>query len=604
MNNITNQVTDLDFDGIKSQLIAYLSAQSEFTDYDFEGSNLSTIMNILAYNTHYNAVLTNAAFNETFLDTALKRSSVVSRANEFGYVPRSKQSAQATVSILLKNNLLQTPVVTIPEFFQFTTSYNGTTYSFYTVDSYSASAQNVWEYSFPSVVLHEGSKVTNSITAVGDPAQKFVIPNGDVDISTIRVYVKDSSGSSAKTKFVRYSDITQTLSTSLVYYLEQNSGGKYQLYFGDGVISKALLAGNVVMITYLVSSGTSANTSSLYAQNFAISGLPYGADGTATVSTISSSSGAGDAETIDEIRYNSRLSFERQNRIVTANDYSSYILENYAAVKSVNVYGGENANPPVYGKVFLSVQPKSNTTISDTLKTEISTYLKEYSSIGIYPEFVDPDYVYLNLNVQIKRNSDLNSVLNGDLQTLVIANIQTYFDQSISLFKKNFYYSKLISTITDTDASILSAYVSMKVQKRIYPVLSALITEKIYFGLPIVKGTIFSNVFYVAINGVTYSGVLADDGLGDLNVLNYSTNSIILTNVGTVDYSSNMMTIDNLVVTAFGSGETSIKISATPQNSNIDITPSVNQILVIDDSSYSSDSGTAAGLTVSIADET
>ena len=604
MNNITNQVTDLDFDGIKQALVSYLSSQSEFTDYDFTGSNLSTIMNILAYNTHYNAILTNAAFNETFLDTALKRSSVVSRANEFGYVPRSVQSAKAHVSVIIQNNLLQTPVVTIPEFFQFTSTYGGSTYSFYTIESYSASAQNSFEYSFPDVVLHEGKLVSNSFTATGAVEQKFVIPNAGVDISTIRVTVRDSAGSTTTNKFVRYTDITQTTSTTKVYYLEQNSGGKYQIYFGDGVISQALLNGNVVTVDYLVSSGTVANVSSMFAQSFSYSSLPFGVDGTMTVATISPSSGAGDAETIDEIRYNSRLSFERQNRVVTANDYSSFILENYSAVKSVNVYGGEEASPPVYGKVFLSIQPKSNTTISDTMKSDIQNYLKEYSSIGIYPEFVDPDYVYLNLNIAVKRNPNQNTSLNGDIQNAIITNVQNYFDQNISLFKKNFYYSQMISVVADTDESILSAYAKVKIQKRISPVVGQLISNSVSFGLPIVKGTVFSNAFYVSINSVTYKAILSDDGLGNLNVLNYSGSSVLLSNVGTVDYVNNSLRITNLMITGFGPDQTEIKITAELESSNIDILPKTNQILLIDDSAFSADSGTAAGLTVSITDET
>ena len=597
------QVTELDFDTIKSNLIAYLRGTSTFSDYDFSGSNLQALINILAYNTHYNGVLTNAAFNETFLDTAIKRGSVVSRAAEIGYVPKSSRSSFAVISLDIRNQLLQTPVVTLPQYYQFTSKVGNSTYSFYTLQDYSASASATYEYLFPAVNVYEGTKLVNSFLVSGEINQKFVIPNKGVDTNSIRVLVSDSANSTVVTKYIKFSDLQNSSSTAKVYYLEENAGGFYELYFGDGVVSNKLSVGNVVTVDYIVPSGSAANVSSMLAQTFIYSSGITGVDGTILINTVSNSGGGSLPESIEEIKFNSKLSFERQNRTITAKDFESYVLSTYGNIKSVSVYGGEDAAIAAYGKVFLSIQAATNESVGESTKAAISADLRQYMNLAVTPVFLDPDFIFVTIISNIKYNKDKTALSSTSITSLVKDAIQNYFDTEISKFKGNFYYSRLSNLISDVDSSIVSNQQSIRLQKRLALTFDTLVTNtKLNFGASLQNETLSSNVFYFVYKTITYSAFLSDKN-GIVRIQSFTDGSVLLDEVGVVDYNLGIVTLNNVVVSGYLGDEVYLKLSCSARQINADITPAKNQILVLDNSTYSSTTNVQTGLSIFVANE-
>ena len=597
------QVTELDFDTIKSNLIAYLRGTSTFSDYDFSGSNLQALINILAYNTHYNGVLTNAAFNETFLDTAIKRGSVVSRAAEIGYVPKSSRSSFAVISLDIRNQLLQTPVVTLPQYYQFTSKVGNSTYSFYTLQDYSASASATYEYLFPAVNVYEGTKLVNSFLVSGEINQKFVIPNKGVDTNSIRVLVSDSANSTVVTKYIKFSDLQNSSSAAKVYYLEENAGGFYELYFGDGVVSNKLSVGNVVTVDYIVPSGSAANVSSMLAQTFIYSSGITGVDGTILINTVSNSGGGSLPESIEEIKFNSKLSFERQNRTITAKDFESYVLSTYGNIKSVSVYGGEDAAIAAYGKVFLSIQAATNESVGESTKAAISADLRQYMNLAVTPVFLDPDFIFVTIISNIKYNKDKTALSSTSITSLVKDAIQNYFDTEISKFKGNFYYSRLSNLISDVDSSIVSNQQSIRLQKRLALTFDTLVTNtKLNFGASLQNETLSSNVFYFVYKTITYSAFLSDKN-GIVRIQSFTDGSVLLDEVGVVDYNLGIVTLNNVVISGYRGDEVYLKLSCSARQINADITPAKNQILVLDNSTYSSTTNVQTGLSIFVANE-
>lgn len=595
------QVTNLDFDTIKETLINYLKTKPEFTDMDFSGSNLQALINVLAYNTHYNGILTNAAFNETFLDTAIKRGSVVSRANEFGYVPKSARSSTATVAIDIQNQYLEPLIVTIPEYHAFTSTFGSKTYTFYTIKAYSASIATGKTFAFPGLELHEGKKLVYAYTATGNVAQKFIIPNIGVDTSTIRVLVRESSETVYQTKFTEFVDLTNAAPSATVYYLEQNPQGFYQISFGDGVLSKAIASNSVVTIDYIVPSGSSANVSAQLTQTFLSSGAIDGVDGTVVVRTLANSAGGADEESTEEVRFNSRLSFERQNRIITSNDFVSFIMGKYGNIKSVSVYGGDQATPPVYGKVFICLQPNDNVFINDTMKTQMKQDMKAFMNMAVTPVFIDPDYIYINLNCSVKYDQNRTTINSGALRSNIMVNIENYFGTNISKFKGEFYYSQLIGIIGDTDPSILSTYAVVSLQKRLSPLTSSVIpTTPANFGNKIKKGSLYTNVFYTQISTSQYQAKIIDDSNGNLVLISATDGTILTPVVGSINYVTGECSLNNLIVNSYVGSEVYLKVNVVCDVNSSDITPLQNQILVLDDSTFNSDTNIQSGVTISL----
>ena len=367
------RVTELDFDQIKQNLKTFLQAQSEFTDYDFEGSGLSVLLDLLAYNTHYQAYYLNMVANEAFLDSALLRDSVVSHAKTLGYIPYSRSAPRATINFTVNTAIDTTATLTVPKGFRFLSNeIDGISYSFVTLNETIVTKSNT-DFSFINLPIYEGELVTYNYTydQTTNPKQIFNIPDEGVDTSTITVQVQESSTNTDTTVYTLASDAGETTTTSSVFFLQENRNKKYDIYFGDDVIGRKINHGSIVSITYLITNGTAANK----ANNFVATDVLVDSLGNSQtdfiIDPISEAAGGAERESVDNIKFAAPLQYTTQNRLVTFKDYESYILNNYPSLDSISVWGGEDNIPPVYGKVFVSMKPKANYYISETEKQRI-----------------------------------------------------------------------------------------------------------------------------------------------------------------------------------------------------------------------------------------
>jgi hypothetical protein len=509
------RVTELDFDTIKQNLKNYLKAQSEFTDYDFEGSGLSVLIDILAYNTHYNAFYANMALNELFLDTAVKRESVVSLAKLLNYTPRSIRAASAKLNLTVNSVIGSPSSLAINRYTPFTSTIGGTTYTFYNIEPQTIVPVG-GIYSFDNLDVFEGTYVANKFTVGSTPGpnEKFEIPNVNVDTTTIRVTVQDTSTSTISTTYTLFAgDITQVTENSTIYYLDQNVRGLYEIYFGDGVLGSKLVTGNQVTIEYLVTSGPNANISDKITQTFALSGAVF--DGTTsysdvTVVTAVKSTDGQTAETIDEIRFSAPKAATAQNRLVSKYDYESFLTKNYNYVDAVSVWGGEDNDPPQYGKVYISIVPKPSQFLTTTRKNAIVTAINEKRSLAITPTFVDPDIFYLNVSSVVKYNPNITNEGSTDVSTAVTIAIQNYFQQNLGSFKQDFALSKLLAAIDDSRESIIGNISEITVQKKLNPTLGVGISNKIKLSNKIEENSFSSTQFYYSYLDTVYAARIKD----------------------------------------------------------------------------------------------
>jgi hypothetical protein len=611
MSNL--RIAELDFDQIKTNLKTYLHAQTEFTDYDFEGSGLSTLLDILAYNTHYNAYLANMVVNEMFLDSAVKRSSAVSIAKHLGYTPVSSRGAVANLDILVTNPTGLPSVLTMDRYTPFTSTVDGVSYTFLTTEAKTADRVGT-TYTFTGVDVTEGTLLSYSY-AVSDitPAAKYEIPNEAVDTTTIKVSVQTSASDTTTTTYTLTTDITGINNTSNVYFLEQNPQGKYQIFFGDGVIGKALTAGNIITIQYLIATGSAVNVSSTITQTFTASGTIGGSSNIVTT-VNSNSTGGADAESITSIKFNAPRVNASKNRAVTAADYEALILANYTGAESVSVWGGEDNDPPYYGRVMISLKPYSGYTISDSTKESIkNNILKTKQGITVTPVFVDPTYFYVNVTASIGYNSSITTLSSDQIKAFVNTAITEYFSTNLQKFNKDYIHSSLLSSILNKNTSITSALLTLKLQRRIIPTLN---TTNIFngdtaikFRNPIKPGTIISSYFYISLNGVSTLVKITDlpsdsppsnTGSGTLRLVNIINGVVVNTNIGTVNYGTGTVSITGVTPTGIPAGVTDIRITGDIQEVDYNLSVSRNEVLVLDDTTTNKIGGLTAGSTVTV----
>lgn len=610
------RIAELDFDTIKTNLKNFLKDQTEFSDYDFEGSALSTLIDLLAYNTHYNAYLANMVINETFLDSAVKRTSAVSIAKHFGYTPRSVRSAKATISVDINpGGGSPASTLTMDRFTTFTTVIDGTTLNFLTTIPYTALLSGS-TYLFSNIEVTEGQQIEYRYTSSNpSPSEKFEIPSSNIDTSTLRVIVQNSSSDTTQTVFSLYSDLSSVQADSLIYYLEENNNGKYQVFFGDNILGKKLSAGNIVILQYLVSSGSDGNVSNLVAQNFSLSGTVSGYSN-ATVTTINNSTGGGDKETLDEIKFNATRQFLAQDRAITANDYKSIIKTSFPTVESIAVWGGEDNVPPIYGKVIVALKPYLGYEISNITKQDIrSSILKSRKSLGIQIEFVDPEYLYVNLIITVYYNSRLTSLSASSLTSQISTTIENYFDNNLEKFDADFYVSKLTTLIDNISTSITGTNITVNLQKRIEPVLNVSNsfsgTNSVRFYHKLHPYEITSTRFNIIISGVVVPAIIEDSpndtpinysGTGTLVLKNPDSGVTLNTNIGQVNYATGEITIDNLIPVGYPTGQLDLRITAETQEEDNNIIANREQIIALDDSTLNPLSNRLQGLTINIVD--
>jgi hypothetical protein len=489
------RVTELDFEQIKENLKDHLRSQSQFTDYDFEGSNLSILIDLLAYNTHYNAILANMVSNEMFLDTALKRSSVASLAKHTSYTPRSIKSARSTVSLTLQNVAGSPTFVTLEPYTQFSTIIDDTTYLFYNKDTHVATPTS-GVYTFAEIELYQGRALDYyfSVPATPSPATRYQIPNLDVDTQTLTVSVQYGGTSSFSETYTLMNDFTQAKANSRIYYLEENTLGYYEIFFGDGILGKAPGYGDVVKINYLVSNGPDANVSQNTAINWTTATITGESSANRSIATISRPQGGAAKETVDQIRFNAINQYTTQGRAITVTDYAALVSENLPGAQSVNVWGGEQNDPPEFGKIFLSIKPYTGYVLTDNEKYRlIKEVLQPRGIVTASHEFVDPLYTHLNFHVLVKYIADNTNRTSNALASLTNQAVIDHIDMNLEKFDSSFYMSELQEDIKNIDTAIRSVIVVLSLQKRISVPVGTLYSGVVKFPAALHPGEIKSN---------------------------------------------------------------------------------------------------------------
>ena len=542
------QVTELDFDQIKQNLKTYLKGQSEFTDYDFEGSGLSVLLDILAYNTHYNAYYLNMVANEAFMDTALLRDSVISHAKVLGYVPYSRKAPRATINFVVNTDVDDDVSLTIPKGFTFLSNeIDGISYNFVTLEETRVTKSNT-DFTFLNLSLYEGQLVTYNYTydQTTNPKQIFSLPDTNVDVSTLFVSVRNSISNTDSEVYTLVSDASTATTTSSVYYLQENRGEKYAIYFGDDVIGKKLPNGAVVSITYLITNGTAANK----ANNFVATGFLADSLGNSQtdfiIDPISEAAGGAERESVDNIKFAAPLQFTTQNRLVTFSDYESFIQKNYPAIDSVSVWGGEDETPPKFGIVYISLKTRENYFLSDTEKQRIiDEIIKPKAIVAIQTVIRDPEFLYLLVSPTVTYDARKTSLTEQQLKTAIRNAILAYKTTNLDKFDSQFILSKIQDTIDSVDTnSIIGSTVLVRLQKRFVPTLNASTPYTINFNSSLRRGTIGNKLTSTTFTVADSSGVNREVQFDEIPQSFSGVSSIQVTNPGAGFTSQPTITID------------------------------------------------------------
>ena len=596
-NDTRLTVTEFDFDDVKSNLKTFLKAQTEFTDYDFEGSGMNILLDVLAYNTHYLGFNANMLANEMFLDSASLRSSVVSHAKTLGYEPTSATAPKAIVDVTLNTTGVATATMSAGTVF--TSTVDEVDYQFVTIADVTKSNTGAG-VPFTNIDIYEGTYVTTRYTVdSSDVDQRFLLPDNRSDTSTLTVKVQTSSSDTTTTTYTKATDITQVSSTSSSYFLQEVESGKFEIYFGDGVVGAALSDDNIVILQYVVTNKARANGASIFANSGAIATVTD-----VSVSTVGSASGGAEPESISSIKYNAPLDYAAQGRCVTAEDYKLYAKKLFTNTESVQVWGGEHGSydtslgvtdTAVYGKVYISIKSTTGNDLTTTEKDQLVTDLAPYTVASITPVIVDPETTYLILTIKFKYDSSATTSITADLETSVTNTLTTYNTDNLKQFGSMFRHSQLTGQIDDTDTAILSNVTNVSVGKFFTPTTTASTAYTLNFN----------NAFYNPHSGhnATAGGVIAstgfkisgdttnvmyfdDDGEGNLRVYYIVAGVRVYQDetAGTVTYSTGKISINGIYITDVSDvdGETSTEIRVTATPDSKDIVPVRNQLLEID----------------------
>ena len=484
-SNTNIQLADLDFNTIKQNFITYLQGQDTLKDYDYTGSALSTLLDVLAYNTQYNAFYLNMVANEMFLDSAIQRESVVSHAKLLNYTPQSAVAPTAIVNMNVYNVTVSS--LTMPRYTRFISeAIDGVNYTFLTTDSMTVNTDLANNLAiFANVEIKQAIVGTNSFTVDTslNPTLTFEIPDTNIDTSTLSVEVQQSSSNTYYDIYTLTTDYTALTSNSLVYFLQEGNSGFYQIYFGDNVLGKALSDGNIVNVSYLSTKGKSAVGANSFTLLDTIGGY-----GTTIITPILSALYGKDKESIESIKFQAPKAYAAGNRAVTKDDYITLIQQNKygIALDAVNVWGGEEINPAEYGKVYISVKPSNGFSLTEAQKNIlINNVIKPISVVTIIPKLVTPDYIYLLFDANITFDSKKTNLTSAQIQTLVKNGITTFCNSTLNTFNSTFAVGDLITYIQSLDKSIIGADFDLILQRRILPIVNSSKTYSVEFANPI-----------------------------------------------------------------------------------------------------------------------
>ena len=577
------EITDLDFDAVKSNFQTFLSQQSQFTDYNFEGSGMSVLMDLLAYNTHYLAFHANMLANEMFLDSTVIRANAVSHAKSLGYTPSSMTASNATVSISVANVPTSQTSLVMSAGTIFTTSVNDVSYNFVTIaDTTSTSATGI--FAFDNVKIYEGTRANFQYTVnSSNLEQQFIIPSSNVDTDTLVVRVQNSASDTTTTTYTLNSDYTTLTSTSTKYFLQEVEDGRFEVYFGDGVSGKKPADGNIVILDYVVTNGSDSDGASAFTAASTIGGYSD-----ITVTTVASASGGGMSETVDSIKFNAPLKFASQSRAVTPDDYKSILPSIYSNIKSISVWGGEDNDPAVYGQVYISIKPNTGTTLTTTTKNSIISSLKAFNVASVTPVIVDPITLLLELTTTVKYNSTISEKTNTDIRALAETAISSFNTNNLQKFDSVFRHSNLLKVVDDADPAILSSTVAVKLKRKITPTLNAATKYTISFNNAAYHPTNNHSQTVVESSGFFLSGntneqYVDDDGSGVIRtfyLLGGTTKTITNATAGTINYTTGEVVLTSLNVTSVENTDGTIDITLKPDSN--DVIPVRNQVVEID----------------------
>jgi hypothetical protein len=594
-NKTVNLVSELDFETIRNNIAAYIANNSSFTDYNYEGSGLSMIMDILAYNTHYNAVYLNMAMNENFIDTAQLRSSIVSIAKNLGYTPRSKKSAKTKVSFRIPTTDPPNTSLILEKTTKFVGDIDGTTYIFQPTKAVSAISDGS-RYIFSDVELREGSRLTiqyNATDADGNPVDKFYINNFNIDTESIDVYNQEEGATGDLQTYNLVSDITILNSESQIYYLFESTNKNYVIQFGDGVLGMKP-EGGTILISFQTSSGESANGISKLTLADTIgtgrtTGLELFGSSDIIFDNIETSYGGASEESIESIRISALTNFSTQGRAVTAEDYRFFLERDYPQAESISVWGGQDNIPPIYGKVFVSFKPKKGFRITNAVKQEIlSNILETKNILTVIPEIVDADYTFIQISTSVLYNAKRTIYTSAELKSLILEKIMSYNAEELVKFGTRFSYSKFANEIDKTENSIISNYTLVKLRKNIAVNVDITNTYTIDFQNTLRVGTFKSATGFRALNDSTLGATndeffLEDDSAGLIRIYKIDSGNkvIVKSDSGTIDYNTGLVKITNLKPSSVVNTDKTLDLIAEPVEYTV--TSARNNILVIVD---------------------
>ena len=586
--------TNLDFEQVKTSLIEYMRSNSNFTDYDFEGSNLSTIIDLLAYNTYITSYNANMVANEVFIDSATLRENVVSLARNIGYLPKSRKAATSSINFFVDtSNIQPSPAsVTLNKGTVASSqgSFAGVSGSFCILEDITVPVINNTA-TFNNVSVYEGTFLTKNFTySSQNPFQKFILPNAGVDTELMRVSVKNNESSTASTKYSLQDSLFYIGSDSKVYYLQEVEDERYELIFGDGVFGKQLEEGNYITVNYLTSNGDAGNGMS----NFSFSGrLTYTRDGNdyviasgiSLLTTEFSSRGGSSIESVDSVKKYAPRIYASQNRAVTADDYETLIPSRiYPDTESISVFGGEEVVPPQYGKVFISIKPRFGDFLPNLIKENIKLKLKKYAVSGIVPEILDLKYLYIETSSRVYYNTNL-APSSAQVSSVVQNNASKYANSSeLNKYGARFKYSKFLKIIDDSHDSITSNITTVRMRRDLRIAANSIAEYQIGFGN---RFQVFNDDGYnIKTTASTGSGIAGNVYLSDVPDSDRLTGSLFLfslpsvgsrnptivkSNVGSIDYVNGIITINaiNIVNGLIKDGQPVIEIEATPTSNDV-----------------------------------
>lgn len=572
-----NQFTNLDFADLRAQIKDYLRANSDFSDFDFEGSNFSILIDLLAYNSYITAYNTNMAVNECFLDSATLRENVVSLARNIGYVPRSTRSARAVINFSVNMGDNETRIVTLKAGQVALGAQQGGSYIFSIPDDFVATTDETNVARFNNLNIYEGIYLQKTFQVdYSQPNQRFILPNANIDSTSIRVIVE----STTKEIYTLYDNILRVDATSKLFLIQEIEDEQYELLFGDGILGKRPPAGATVTVNYIVTNGKNGNE----ARKFSFVGVledDQGLSVTSGISVVRTSQAAADGDNIEDIssiKYLAPRIYSSQYRAVTANDYTGIIPFVYPNVESVTSYGGEELDPPEYGKVFISIKPKNGSFLSQITKDDISRQLKQYSIAGIKPEIIDLKYLYVEVDTSVYYNSNALSDAT-ELVTSVTKALTSYSRSSdINAFGGRFKYSKIVGLVDNSARGVTSNITKVKMRRDITPELNTFATYELCYGNAFFKQRngygIRSTGFNVSnISGTIYMGdiPIAGSDVGKIIFFKLENNLplVVKNDAGTIDYIHGEINLDVVNITGTSLANGQIQVEAIPQSNDV-----------------------------------